>query len=61
MTETFLSEVGVLLLVFPMLEKFITTGPSGLTPRFVMYSFGGAITFYFMASVLAIYTGDQEA
>jgi hypothetical protein len=57
MTETFLSEVGVLLLVFPMLDRFISTG--SLPPRYVVYSFVAAVGFYSMAAVLAVYNGDE--
>jgi len=56
MTETFLGEVGVLLLVFPMLDKFISSG--NLPPRYVVYSFVGAVAFYSAAALLAVYTGE---
>ena len=58
MTETFLGEVGVLLLVFPMLDKFLASG--NLPPRYVVYSFVGSLLFYGSAGLLALYTKEEE-
>ena len=58
MTETFLTEVGVLLLVFPVLDKLIASG--AVPPRYVIYSFVAAVSFYSAAAVLAVFTGEQS-
>lgn len=58
LTETFLAEAGVLILVFPMLDEYVQYGAKALTPRLVVGSMAFATFFYAAAGIIAVYVKE---
>ena len=58
--QEFLTEVSVLLFVFPVLDQFIQHGLRGITRKYVLGSFILALLVLSFASVLAAYTREDK-
>jgi hypothetical protein len=59
MTQTFVSEVGVLMGVFPILETIVYKGMRGVTQLLVWTSFGAAIFCFTLAGIISVYNPGE--
>jgi len=59
-TETFLTEVGVLLFVFPVLDMYVQNGRQGMTAILLVGSGLASFACYTVAAWLAAFTKEGE-
>ena len=59
-TETFFTEVGVLLFVFPVLDEFVQNDLRAVTPRLILGSLAASLTCFGVAGALAVFTGEGQ-
>lgn len=58
-TTEFLTEVAVLVLVFPTLDRIVEKGQSGVTRPLVIGSFAISLVCLFAAGVISMYDRDD--
>lgn len=59
-TETFFTEVGVLLFVFPVLDEYVQNGQKAMTPKLVGWSLAASLVAYGVAGALAVFTKEGQ-
>lgn len=59
-TETFFTEVGVLLFVFPVLDEYVQYGQKAITTKLIAGSLTASILSYIIAAGLAALTREGQ-
>ena len=60
-TETFFTEVGVLLFVFPVLDEYVQYAQKAITLKLIAGSLAASILCYIIAASLAAITREDRA
>ncbi len=55
LARTFLGEAAVLVLVFPVLDRFVAFGAKGITPNLIAWSFTASLFLFAIAATIAIF------